>query len=106
MAKTKDLTECKQAFQNAIAKNHDGLRLKTDFLDELIAGYGLESLLYLCALTIANHDWDTRFSPRNRQWAKTIDITESEDERRALNMTTHPAILDGVTDVLLKRSGQ
>ncbi len=104
MAKTKDLKECKKAFQSAIAANFDGMWLKDDFVEELVEQYGLESLLYLCALTIRNHDWDGRYSRRNKKWAKSIDITENEYEQRELEMNTHPAVLDGVTDILLKRS--
>lgn len=103
MMETKDLKECKQMFQSAIAENFDGMWLKTEFLEKLIERYGLSNLLYLCALTIKGRSWDTRYSLRNREWAKSIDITENEYERRELEMSTHPAILDGVTDILLKR---
>lgn len=106
MAKTKDLKECKQAFQSAIAANFDGMWLKDGFVEGLIERYGLESLLYLCALTIQSHDSDGRYSQRNKEWAKSIDITENEYERRELELNTHPAVLDGVTDILLKRSRQ
>ena len=78
MAKTKDLKECKQAFQSAIAANFDGMWLKDGFAEELVKLYGLESLLYLCALTITNHDSDGRYSRKNKEWAKSIDITENE----------------------------
>lgn len=106
MAKTKDLKGCKQAFQRAIAENFDGMWLKDGFVEGLVEQYGLESLLYLCALTIINHDSDGRYSRRNKEWAKSIDITENEYERRELELNTHPAVLDGVTDILLKRSKQ
>ena len=104
MAKTKDLKECKQAFQSAIAANFDGMWLKDGFAEELVKLYGLESLLYLCALTITNHDSDVRYSRKNKEWAKSIDITENEYERRELELNTHPAVLDGITDILLRRS--
>jgi len=104
MAKTKDLKECKQAFQSAITENFDGMWLKDGFVEELIERYGLESLLYLCALTIQSHDSDGRYSRRNKEWAKSIDITENEFERRELEMNTNPAVLDGITDILLRRS--
>lgn len=106
MVKTKDLKECKQAFQRAIAENFDGMWLKDGFVEDLVKRYGLESLLYLCALTIKNHDSDGRYSRRNKEWAKSIDITENEYERRELELNTHSAVLDGVTDILLKRSRQ
>lgn len=66
MAKTKDLKECKQAFQSAITENFDGMWLKDGFVEELIERYGLESLLYLCALTIQSHDSDAPALGRQR----------------------------------------
>lgn len=103
MAKLKDLKECKQTFQNAIAENFDGMYLKSEFVDGLIKRYGLESLLYLCALTISGHDWDLRYSRRNREWAKSVEIEEDESVRWQLELNTHPAVLNGVTDILLKK---
>ena len=94
----------RSAFQSAIAANFDGMWLKDGFAEELVNLYGLESLLYLCALTITNHDSDGRYSRKNKEWAKSIDITENEHERRELELNTHPAVLDGITDILLKRS--
>lgn len=103
-ANFKELKECKQTFQNAIAENFDGMHLNPEFIDDLILRYGLETLLYLCALTIAAHDWDGRYSRRNKEWAKSIKIKESESARWQLELNTHPAVLDGVTDILLKRT--
>ncbi len=105
MEKFKDLKECKQTFQDAITANFDGMHLKSDFIDGLINRYSLDTLLYLCALTINEHDWDLRYSRRNREWAKTIQIEESKSVRWQLELNTHPAVLDGVTDILLKRRG-
>lgn len=104
MAKINNLKECKQVFERAIAENFDGMRLNDGFLDALIEQYGMESLLYLCALTIADHDTDGHYSRRNKEWAKSIDIAENECERRKLDMNTHPAVLNGIIDILLKRN--
>ena len=106
MAKFTDLKECKQTVQSAIAENFDGTHLKPDFIDDLIRRYGLETLLYLCALTIAGHEWDGRYSRRNKEWARSIEFEERESVRWQLELNTHPAVLDGVTDILLQRSKQ
>ena len=103
MAKFKELKECKQVFQDAIAENFDGMYLKSEFLDELIKRYGLETLLYLCAMTITGHEWDGRYSRRNKEWARTVKIEEAESVRWQLELNTHPAVLDGVTNALLKK---
>lgn len=103
MEKFKELQKCKQVFQSAIAENFDGMWLKEGFLDGLIERYGLQKLLYLCALTIVGHEWDGRYSKKNKEWARTIKIEEAESIRWQLELNTHPAVLDGVTDALLKR---
>ncbi len=92
--------QCKQDFQKAIRDNFDGMYLNPDFIDEMISIYGLERLLYLCALTIASSEWDGRYSNSNKIWAKSIVHTEKNDE---LCLNTHPAVLDGVTNLLRKR---
>lgn len=106
MAKFKELQECKKTFQSTIAENFNGMHLNADFIDELIKRYGLETLLYLCALTISEHEWDGRYSRKNKEWARSIDIEECKSVRWQLELNTHPAILDGVTTILLMKSNQ
>ena len=44
--------ECKTAMEDAIRKNYDGMRLKTDFIEELVNSFGGKRISYICASTI------------------------------------------------------
>ena len=41
--------------------------------------FGHERILYVLAITIRQKDWDGRFSADNKQWAKTVSVSENPD---------------------------
>lgn len=41
--------------------------------------FGHERILYVLAITIRQKDWDARFSADNKQWAKTVPVSENPD---------------------------
>ncbi len=95
--------ECKKVISDAIRTNFDGMNLKSGFEDSLIEKYGMERVAYIVATTINEHDYDGRYSQTNKEWAKTIPISESEDEREACCLNVHPAVLDGFADMIRKK---
>ena len=94
---------CKREIDESIRSNFDGMHLNAGFEDSLIEKYGRERVAYIVATTIQEHDYDGRYSRENKEWAKTIPISESEDERRHCCLNVHPAVLDGFADMLRKK---
>ncbi|MCM1438733.1 MAG: DUF3849 domain-containing protein [Roseburia sp.] len=95
---------CKTAIETNISKSYDGMHLKSGFEDEIINKYGKERVNYILATTIREHADDGRFSRENKEWAKSIPVSESEDERRMCCLNNvHPAVLDGFTDIIRKK---
>lgn len=95
--------ECKQALTEAIRNNFDGMHLNAGFEDKLIEQYGMERVAFIVATTINEHDYDGRYSRDNKAWAKTIPMSESEDERSNSCLNVHPAVLDGFTNRIRKK---
>ena len=96
--------ECKSEMDRAIRDNFDGMRLNEGFEDKLIERYGMERVAFIIATTINEHGDDGRYSRTNKEWAKTIPMSESEDDRRNCILNVHPAVLDGFTDRIRKKS--
>ena len=94
---------CKRDIDEAIRSNYDGMSLKSGFEDELIKQYGLERVAYIVATTINEHEDDGRYSRENKEWAKTVPMSESEDERSGCCLNIHPAILDGFASMIRKK---
>lgn len=90
--------ECKYAIDEAIRNNFDGMHLKSGFEDGLIQKYGIERIAYLLATTIRAHDYDGRYSHANKEWANSMRVSASENERNDCCLNIHPAVLDGFTD--------
>lgn len=94
--------ECKRAIDEAIRNNFDGMHLKSGFEDALIQKYGIERIAYLLATTIRAHDYDGRYSQANKEWANSMRVSASENERNDCCLNIHPAVLDGFTDRIRK----
>ena len=87
---------CREEMDKAISENFDGMHLKEDFERELMERYGRERVEYLLATTVKENAWDGRYSRENREWADSIPVSESESERLACCLHSHPAVIDGL----------
>ena len=87
---------CREEMDKAISENFDGMHLKEGFEQELMERYGRERVEYLLATTVKENAWDGRYSRENREWADSIPVSESESERIACCLHSHPAVIDGL----------
>ena len=87
---------CREEMDKAISENFDGMRLKEGFERELMERYGRERVEYVLATTVKENAWDGRYSRENREWADSIPVSESESERIACCLHSHPVVIDGL----------
>lgn len=87
---------CREEMDKAISENFDGMHLKEGFERELMERYGRERVEYLLATTVKENAWDGRYSRENRKWVESIPVSESESERIACCLHSHPAVIDGL----------
>lgn len=98
--------ECKEAVEEAIRQNFDGMHLNTGAVKPLMEKYGSERIAFVLANTIQQEAWDGRFSRDNKAWASEFPIPENMangiDLNRELIVSSHPAVLDGFVDMFRK----
>ena len=91
--------DCKNAIEDAIRKNFDGLHLAYDAAKEIIEEYGAERVVFILANTVQHLEYDGRFSIGNKAWAKGYGIPENINRGMDMNadyvVNSHPAVLDG-----------
>ncbi|MEY8519287.1 DUF3849 domain-containing protein [Lachnospiraceae bacterium 29-84] len=91
--------ECKEAVEETIRQNFDGMHLKHDIVKPLAEKYGAERMAFILANTLQQESWDGRFSRDNKAWASEFYIPENivhgTDMNRELIVSSHPAVLDG-----------
>ena len=92
-------SECKQAIQEAIADNYDGMYLGDGAVDQVVRQYGMERVGYILANTLHHKNYDGRFSPGNKEWAEQVSTPEHNADRMTFRtdwvVDSHPAILNG-----------
>ena len=90
---------CRSAIEDAIRQNFDGMHLKKDCLEPVLAEYGYKRTEWVLATTLQKLSWDGRFSRANKQWAVRRYIPQDERHNAEITVRSHPAILDGFVDL-------
>ena len=70
---------CKEAIEASISEHYRDNRLDRDAVPQVIEQFGYTRTLYVLANTVQQMEWDGRFSPANKAWAKTVDIPPTPD---------------------------
>ena len=63
---------CRNAIEDAIRQNFDGMNLQTDCLKAVLDEYGYKRTAWVLANTLHELKWDGRFSYANKHWAEKI----------------------------------
>ena len=101
-ASNKANVACKEAIEAAIREHYHDNQLDSQAAAQVVKAFGLDRTMYILAITVQQKDWDARFSPGNKQWAKTIPIHPNPDawgtDRNAsFVVNSHP----GLTNLFL-----
>ena len=83
---------CRNAIEETIRQNFDGMHLKKDFLEPVLAEYGYKRTEWVLATTLQELSWDGRFSRTNKQWAARRYIPQDERHNAEITVRSHPAI--------------
>lgn len=70
---------CKEAIEAAIREHYHDNQLDSRAATQVVDAFGLDRTMYVLANTVQQKDWDARFSPGNKEWAKTIPIQKNPD---------------------------
>lgn len=98
--------QCKEAIEAAVREHFDGMHLSHDAAKGVIGTYGIDRVKLVLANTVQLHDWDGRYSPRNKEWAKTISNNDTDSVRRGFSLSSHPAVIDGFIDLVREEDPQ
>lgn len=85
---------CKDAIEEAIRRDFDGMHLKGDCVRRIIEQYGFKRTAWVLSNTLQQKEWDGRFSPQNKEWARKTFIP-GEGRCTEYLVESHPAVLNG-----------
>ncbi len=92
---------CKTAIEAAISDNYSNNRLSAEGAKAVVEMYGLDRVKKILALTAIVKDWDSRISPENKAWAKSV---RPNDRKEKIDLSL---VIDGVnpglTDIFIKQ---
>ena len=95
--------ECRNAIEEAIAENFDGMNLADDATKSVVEQFGMERMGYILAYTLNYNNHDGRYSHSNKEWADTTCKGErGSNIRTDWIVRSHPAVLNGFVDMYRK----
>lgn len=93
---------CREAIEDTIRQNFDGMYLNEDCLVPVLAAYGYKRTERVLTATLQELSWDGRFSLANKQWAERHYIPQDERHNAEITIRSHPAVLDGFVSLYRK----
>ena len=97
---------CRDAIEDTIRRNFDGMYLNEDCLAPVLAEYGYKRTERVLTATLQELSWDGRFSLANKQWAERRYIPHDERHNAAITVRSHPAVLDGFVNDFRKAQAE
>ncbi len=97
---TTPISNARRPLKAAVREHFDGMYLSHDVAKGVIETYGMDRVMLVLANTVQLQDWDGRYSPRNKEWAKTIPNYNSDTVRVGYAVNSHPAVLNGFIDLV------
>ena len=86
---------CRNAIEEAIRQNFDGMHLDKNCITPVLEEYGYKRTAWVLANTLHELKWDGRFSYANKHWAEKIYIPTDLNHNSDFFVRSHPAVLDG-----------
>jgi hypothetical protein len=75
----KENVACKDAIEEAIRRDFDGMYLDKDCAESVLGKFGYHRVAYVLANSLQRKDYDGRFSRGNHDWAKQNYIPPDKD---------------------------
>lgn len=96
---------CAKDINDTIAANHNDNILDTDkIVSELVEKYGAERVAHVLAARIAHAEWDGRYSPKVKEWARSeMERFSDRFKDQAIDYTVraHPVLVNAVAEKVM-----
>lgn len=92
--------ECAEAIDKSIREGFDGMHLKGNIAENACREFGIERVKWVLANTVQQGDYDGRYRPHNKEWAKETYIPRNKenDVTTEYILKSHPEIVNGLVD--------
>ena len=95
---------CAAAIDKAVRENFDGMHLSSDIAENACREFGIDRVKWVLANTIQHADWDGRYRPDNKNWAKETYIPRGKENDNTTDfiLQSHPEIVNGLVNQFRK----
>lgn len=93
--------DCAEFIRQTLADGFDGMHLDAGCAQKIPDAYGFDRVMWVLANTVTEGKSDGRYSPSNRDWAKTFRIPP-DSHNAEFCVTSHPVLVNRLIDGVCK----
>ena len=92
--------ECAAAIDKAVRDGFDGMNLPGDIAENACSEFGIDRVRWVLANTVQQADWDGRYRPNNKEWAKQTFIPRNKENDNTTDfvLQSHPELVNGLVN--------
>ena len=87
---------CKNAIDKMVTERYKGSNLPVEIVKDACKEFGIDRVGWVLANTVLENDYDGRYRPDTKQWARTAFYIPDENSNSEFVLRTHPELINGM----------
>ena len=92
----KENIRCRDAIDRMVSERYSGNILPTEIITEACKEFGTDRVGWVLANTVVENDYDGRYRPDTKTWAKTAYRIPCEQHNSDFELRSHPELINGM----------
>lgn len=88
--------KCKNAIDRMVSDRYNGSQLPCSIIEDACAEFGIDRVGWVLANTVNESEYDGRYRPGTKLWAKTAYVIPSDHRNYEFILHSHPELVNGL----------
>lgn len=88
--------KCKNAIDRMVSDRYNGSQLPRSIIEDACEEYGIDRVGWVLANTVNESEYDGRYRPGTKLWAKTVYGIPDERWNSEFKLSSHPELVNGL----------
>lgn len=92
----KENIRCRDFIDKMVSERYSGNILPSEIIKDACAEFGIDRVGWVLATTVVENDYDGRYRPDTKQWARTAFYLPNDEANEDFELRTHPELVNGM----------
>ena len=94
----KENIRCRDDIDKMVSEQYNGNILPDEIIKTACKEFGIDRVGWVLANTVIENDYDGRYRPDTKQWARTSFYIPNDSHNCEFGLRTHPELVNGMVD--------